>query len=162
MSVNRERPHIWVLPEDDANRQLANGFHLQVEWGAQRQMQVLPEAGGWREVLALFRSEHISGMDRYPTRFMVLLFDLDGRIDRLHESRDDIPVHLRDRVFILGSLTEPEAMKAAGLGSYEKIGSELAKDCREGTEQTWDHELLRHNADELERLRARVRPILFS
>lgn len=26
MSVNRERPHVWVMPEDDANRQLVNGF----------------------------------------------------------------------------------------------------------------------------------------
>jgi hypothetical protein len=26
MSVNREKPHIWLVPEDDANRQVANGF----------------------------------------------------------------------------------------------------------------------------------------
>lgn len=28
MSVNKERPHVLILPEDDANRQLANGFQL--------------------------------------------------------------------------------------------------------------------------------------
>lgn len=37
----------------------------------------------------------------------------------------------------------------------------MAEDCREGTNTMWDHELLRHNAGELERLRKRVRPILF-
>jgi hypothetical protein len=28
MSVNKYHPHVLVLPEDDANRQLANGFLL--------------------------------------------------------------------------------------------------------------------------------------
>jgi hypothetical protein len=37
----------------------------------------------------------------------------------------------------------------------------LAKDCREGTDTTWWHALLQHNASELDRLRACVRPILF-
>jgi hypothetical protein len=26
--MNRYQPHVFVLPEDDANRQLANGFLL--------------------------------------------------------------------------------------------------------------------------------------
>ncbi len=67
MSQNRERPHILVLLEDDANRQLANGFHLQVDWTLQRQMQVLPVAGGWGEVLNLFEAELVAEMDRWPT-----------------------------------------------------------------------------------------------
>jgi hypothetical protein len=37
----------------------------------------------------------------------------------------------------------------------------MARDCREETEETWGHELLRHNAGELARLREQVRPILF-
>ncbi len=41
MSVNRHLPHVFVLPEDGANRQLAKGFHLEVDWTRQRQMQVL-------------------------------------------------------------------------------------------------------------------------
>ena len=28
MSVNRHQPHVFVLPEDDANRQMAIGFIL--------------------------------------------------------------------------------------------------------------------------------------
>jgi hypothetical protein len=28
MAVNRYKPHIYVVPEDDANRQIANGFLL--------------------------------------------------------------------------------------------------------------------------------------
>jgi hypothetical protein len=63
-------------------------------------------------------------------------------------------------VFILGTLTEPEALKR-DLGSYETIGLALAQDCRDETDTTWGHDLLRHNAGELERLRETVRPILF-
>jgi hypothetical protein len=37
----------------------------------------------------------------------------------------------------------------------------MAKDCREGTDTIWRHDLLRHNAGELDRLAAHVRPILF-
>jgi hypothetical protein len=68
-------------------------------------------------------------------------------------------------VFILGVRSEPEALKKAfqkaGRGSYSKIGEALAESCRDESYETWQHELLRHNAAELDRLRRVVRPILF-
>jgi hypothetical protein len=91
---------------------------------------------------------------------MVLLIDLDGRQGRLDQAKESIPDTLKDRVFVLGVWTEPEALKA-NLGSYEKIGLAMAEDCREDTTATWGHELLRHNSGEMERLRQKVRPILF-
>jgi len=161
MSVNRQRPHVLVLPEDKANRQLANGFWLQIDPSRQRQLQILGVAGGWNEVLTLFRSVHVVEMDRCPTRFMVLLIDFDGHEERLQRAQDSIPNHLTERVFVLGTLTEPEALKP-DLGSYEEIGSKLAADCREEADVAWDHPLLQHNAGEIARLREEVRPILFS
>jgi hypothetical protein len=122
---------------------------------------VLEEAGGWGEVLNRFESDHISGMVRYTGRHMVLLIDFDGSPDRLQTARERIPEDLSDRVFVLGVWSEPESLKAAGLGPYESIGKEMAKDCREQTAAVWGHELLRHNAIEIERLRKLVRPILF-
>ena len=161
MSVNQYKPHVLVLPEDDANRQLANGFHLQVPCNQQRQMQVLPVAGGWIRVLEQFQSNHVDEVAGNINRFMVLLIDLDGFTERLAEAKAMIPADLTDRVFILGALTTPEALKQANLGSYEDIGSAMAKDCREGTDSIWGHELLQHNASELDRLRPRVCTILF-
>lgn len=158
--VNKHEPHVFVLPEDDANTRLANAFHKNVDWNRYRQMQVLAEAGGWRRVLDLFKSEHVIEMDRNPKRFMVLLIDFDGQPDRLDLVKADIPPGLADRVFILGALSEPEALKAT-LGSYETIGKALADECREDTYTTWADNLLRHNASELARLREHVRPILF-
>jgi hypothetical protein len=58
MSVNKNRPHIFVLPEDDANRQLANGFFLDHSlWNRRRSFQVLAEAGGWGRVSECFQSD---------------------------------------------------------------------------------------------------------
>lgn len=82
---------------------------------------------------------------------MVLLIDFDGHHERLSEMKAVIPVRLIDRVFVLGAWTEPEQLRSAGLGTYETIGRAIAR----------GHALLRHNADEIERLRKTVRPVLF-
>jgi hypothetical protein len=161
LSPNKDREHVFVLPEDDANKELANGFRERVDWTRYRRMQVLPPAGGWTKVLERFKSDHVAGMERCPNRFMVLLIDFDGRRDRLEKAKAAIPANLADRVFVLGALSQPEALKAALGLTFENIGSAMADDCREETDTTWGHELLRHNANELERLRQRVRSILF-
>ena len=160
MSANQNRPHVLVFPEDDANRQVATGFQLGIETTRQRQMQVLPVAGGWNEVLVRFRSDLVADMIRYPDRHIVLLIDFDSQQGRLEKARNEIPHELSERVFILGIWSEPEDLKQE-FGSYESIGLILAQDCRDETEDNWTHPLLRHNANELARLRDRVRPILF-
>ncbi|HYL77561.1 MAG TPA: hypothetical protein VEU96_25330 [Bryobacteraceae bacterium] len=160
MSVNRHLPHVLVLPEDDANRQLANGFLLDPYLSTWK-IQVLEEAGGWIEVLDRFVSDHIAAMNRYADRYMVLLIDFDAREERRQAAMGKIPETLRERVFILGTWTEPEDLKRAGLGTYEAIGKLMAQDCREQTSTTWGHDLLRHNTKEIDRLRDRVCPILF-
>jgi hypothetical protein len=160
MSPNKGRPHVLVLPEDDANRQLANGFWLQITPERQRQLDVCHVAGGWKKVLQLFNSDHVPAMRRYPARFMVLLIDLDEDKSRLEKAKASIPEDLADRVFILSTLTQPEALRA-DLGPYEGIGQAMADDCREETYEICEHKLLQHNAVELGRLRESVRPILF-
>ena len=61
MSVNRYFPHIFVFPEDDANRQLATGFLLHPQVRA-TQVHIVPEAGGWTNVRDRFISDHVAGM----------------------------------------------------------------------------------------------------
>jgi hypothetical protein len=159
MSVNKYLPHVFVLPEDDANRQLANGFQLNSSLD-NRRMQILEVAGGWGEVLSRFKEDHVPEMDKYGSRFMVLLVDFDDREHRLDMVKAAIPERLKERVFVLGAWSEPEKLRQA-IGSYESIGLALAEDCHKDAEETWMHDLLRHNAGELERLREHVRPILF-
>ena len=147
MSVNKYGPHVYVLPEDDANRQLAIGFVLELSLLASISIKVLPVAGGWINALESFKADHVDAMNKYPSRFMVVLIDIDGRDDRLKQAKTAIPGHLIDRVFILGVWTEPEDLKAE-FGTYEE------------TDSTWAHPLLQHNAGEIERARDHVRPIL--
>jgi hypothetical protein len=160
MSVNRYQPHVLVLPEDDANRQLANGF-IQDQDVSTRRIQVLEPAGGWMRVLECFTSDHVRAMETCQLRSMVLLIDFDGKKDRMNLAKEVIPSHLTERVFVLGVLTEPEDLRKASLGSYETIGRAMAKDCREETDTTWGHDILQHNAGEIGRLRDSVRPFLF-
>jgi hypothetical protein len=159
MSVNRYKPHVFVIPEDDANRQLANGFVLEVKYD--RQIQILNEVGGWSNVLGRFLSEHVKGMQRFPERYLVLLLDFDDKSDRREKITVSIPEDLRYRVFLLGVQSEPEALRQAGFGSFEDIGRRLAKECREGFKDIWSHGLLRNNADEIGRLELAVRGFLF-
>lgn len=150
-----------VLPEDDANRQLANGFHSGIDRSVERQMQILPPVGGWRRVLDAFERDHIRALVQYPSRVLVLLIDFDQEEERLAYVKAQIPSSLTERVFVLGVWSEPEKLKSAGLGSFEDIGERLAKECRQSVAPTWDHELLRHNSPELKRLREVVAPIFF-
>lgn len=160
MSVNKHRPHIFVLPEDDANHALANGFRLNPNL-SQRSIQVLPSAGGWIKVQSQFEMEHILPMERYQLRYMVLLLDFDEMAKRRDEVSKVVPPHLCERVFILGVWSEPENLKKAGLGSLESVGSKLALECENETRITWDHELLRHNNIELVRMASKLKHILF-
>lgn len=157
MSVNRERLHLLVLPEDDANRQILIGFLQEFPPG---QIQRLPEADGWGKVLDEFESEHVPGLRKYGRRMILLLIDFDRQSDRFSKARARIPEDLTDRVFILGAWKDPEGLSSAGLGSREEIGRKMAADCRDNTDAIWEHELLRHNKDELDRLCPRIREIL--
>jgi hypothetical protein len=125
-------------------------------------MQVLPPAGGWYKVLEAFETDHVDRMRENPNRFIVLIIDFDGHEDRLTKANEKIPNELAERVFVLGSFSDPEGLKRDLGGTFESIGTELAKDCSEETNETWGHTLLRHNTVELDRLRQHVRPILFS
>lgn len=159
MSVNKHVPHVFVVPEDDANRQLANGFNLDPCLDTRR-MQIDPEAGGWLEVLNCFKTDHVPEMAKNANRHVVLLIDFDNQEERLEKAKALIPDELKERVFIIGAWSNPEELRQY-LGSYETIGRALAEECRNNTEEKWAHRLLRHNAGELDRLRKHVRPILF-
>lgn len=159
MSVNNYRPHLLVIPEDDANRQLANGFALEVRHG--RRVQVLVEAGGWSHVCDDFLENQQNSMKKFPERHVVLLLDFDNNTDRRSKIEDRIPSELRSRVFLLGVRSEPEALTRAGFGTFEKIGRSLAVECRDESWELWQHDLLLENSAELDRLRTSVRPFLF-
>jgi hypothetical protein len=162
MSVNKYKPHLHVLPEDDANRQIANGFLLNPNLN-NRAIQILPPSGGWKKAIELFKKTYLSKMRSYKNRMFLLLIDFDNHKDRLEKVCNEIPQDMRSRVFILGAGTEPENLiQQSKLKSLEHLGKALAEDCANDIANTWNHPLLVHNKDELKRMIKDVKPFLFS
>ncbi len=158
--MNRYQPHLLVIPEDDANRQIANGF-LQEVTVNQRRIQVLDEVGGWHNVIGSFLSNRYLEMQIYKERHVLLILDFDNDPTRFATVRSQIPPEVEDRVYILGSHSTPEPLRK-DLGSFETIGLRLAQACRNSTNDGWEHRLLAHNSPEVARMRMQVRPFLFS
>lgn len=161
MSVNKYQPHLFILPEDDANRQLANGFLLHQEIN-QRTVQIRNPAGGCEKVLKKFQTDYLDGMKKYPCRIMLFLIDFDKKNERLKYIRSKIPQELADRVFVLGVWSEPEQLRTSTGKTFEKIGCSLAEGCPKSKNDLWDDNLLRHNQAELERIIASTASFLFS
>jgi len=159
--INRYKPHLLVLPEDDANRQIANGFLLDSKLNS-RAIQVLPEARGWEDVVEKFTNNYASTMRQYSHRMIALLIDFDQDEDRLDYVKQHIPSDLEDRVFVLGVLSEPERLRNDIKKNFEEIGETLANDCPDDTNELWGHELLKHNKTELARMVPSVKSFLFN
>jgi hypothetical protein len=159
--INRYKPHLLVLPEDDANRQIANGFLLDSKLNSLA-IQVLPAAHGWEDVVHKFTNGYASTMRQYSYRMIALLIDFDQDKDRLNYVKKYIPGDLADRVFVLGVFSEPESLRSDIRKSFEKIGEALSNDCPDDTNELWGHELLKHNKNELARMVPLVKPFLFN
>ena len=158
MAVNRERPHLMVLPEDDATRSLAVGF-VDVTSG---QMQVLNPARGWPHVLQEFTDSEVNILRKYKERHLVLLIDFDNDFPtRMPWFKSKIPLDIADRVYVLGAFGEAEDLKKQTGKKLGPLGQMLAKECEEGTVELWMHGQLQHNQDEVQRLKENVKHFLF-
>ncbi len=173
--INREKPHLLMLPEDLAVRRIANGFLLYPSLNLHA-IQLLPNAGGKGKVTKDEFKKQVPDMVSYPERRIVLLFDFDVKgpnktrwcyeeklkyVDG-QKSKIQIPDDLKSRVFVLGVLSEPEELRSDLNLSLEKIGETLAKECADNRNELWEHELIKHNQPELERMISSVKPFLFS
>lgn len=159
--MNRYKDHIYVIPEDGANEQIANGFvnHHSVKHG---QIQVMPAAGGWSNVLTTFQEEYITALRNYPLAHVVMVIDFDEDVQRRRARfQQEIPDNLKSRVFVIGSRDEPETLKRLLNIGFEKLGESLANDCDLGIAEHWNHEQLQHNDPERQRLFQTVRPFVF-
>ena len=164
MSVNKDKPpsRLFVLPEDDANRQIVIRFELNPNLN-QRAIKVLPPAGGWKKVVDKFTKDHAAKMRQYSHIMFLLLIDFDNNYQhRLSYLQRQIPDELKERVFVLGVLSEPESLRRDSKKTFEKIGEALAKDCSDNSDELWGHDLLKHNKTELERMVTSVKPFLFN
>lgn len=160
--MNKKQPHVYALPEDDADRQIADGFCLHPGVDTRR-IQVMPPVGGWEYVLHKFVDEYISILRRHPDAYVVMIIDFDGRTDERRAQFDQsIPTDLKTRVFVLGSKDNPETLRRELKRGLEAIGILLAQDCDQGTMQVWNHPQLAHNDADRQRLDQTVKSFLFT
>lgn len=152
MSANKYDPHLLVIPEDDANRQIMTGFNTHLDVNS-RQIQIEPVAGGWLKALETFQSDHVQGMGKLEKRHVLILIDFDQHPERLEKAKEYIPENLRERVFVLGCLSEPERVRAVTGMTKEHLGVALADACVSGQGDVWHNEMLLHNEAELERMK---------
>lgn len=162
MSVNKYRPHVFVIPEDDADRQIAVGFLLHPRVAA-RQVQVVEPAGGWAKVLDTLKQEYVPLLLQNAQTHVVMIVDFDGdAAGRRSYFEAEIPQALRTRVFLIGPRDTPEILRKSLRKGYEEIGRSLAGECDEGNVDAWSHEQLQHNDGERLRLVDCVKPFLFT
>ncbi|MGX9691025.1 hypothetical protein ACTJNK_11840 [Achromobacter anxifer] len=165
---NKYLDHLQVIVEDDANRQLVNGLS-QHHSLLPRRLQVLPPAGGWRVVLdTLTDPATIGAMTDFDKRHLLLLIDFDDQFDNrfadYQRYKADMSPAVSNRIYLLGTLHEPEMLKAAlnPRRSFEQLGRDLSDDCAPlPARNLWQHDHLQHNTPELTRLVAQVKPFLF-
>lgn len=162
MGVNEYKDHILVLPEDDANRQIANGFSLDPSLNS-RAIHILPIAKGWGKALGKFDKQYIDRLRRFQKCHLVILIDFDGKFDdRIEHIKGLIPNDICDRVYLLGASCEPEQLRTACHLHLEEIGEKLADACANNdADSLWGHDHLKHNKPELDRLHVNVKDFLF-
>lgn len=153
MSVNKNKPHFFVIPEDDADRQIAVGFVQHYRVVVQRQIQVVEPAGGWARVLDTFKEEYLPLVQKDLRTHVVMIVDFDGdTAGRRSHFEAETPEDIRDRVFVIGPRDTPELLRKSLRKGYEEIGWSLAEYCDGDLKETWDHELLQHNNQDRLRL----------
>lgn len=164
MSIKKYTEYLVVLPEDDANRQIAIGFFKDSNLIKENAFTIRGNAKGWKKALDKFNTTYVPKMKRqeYSELMVVLLIDFDRDENRLSYVKNQIPEELKDRVFVLGVFSEPENLRSEIKRSFENIGETLAKDCADDTNELWGHDLLKHNKTELDRMVLAVKPFLFN
>ena len=157
---NKYVPHLHILPEDKANRDMALGFseHPLVDG---RRIKVLPVADGWRVAAEQLRGALGAGLREFPERRLLLLIDFDGDSERRTKVVEGVPSEIVSRVYILGVSSEPERLKA-NRWSFGEIGETIAQGCVDDAYGFWSGPLVIHNRSELERLRESVRPFVLA
>lgn len=168
MGVNNYQPHLLILSEDDAYKDMANGFftHFAIISSG---VHIAKPAGGKAKLLDFFLQTHVTAVRKYQQRHVLLLLDLDGDLGCRPNIVKQIPTDIHERVFFLCSLNEAENIKKdLGSGKFEAIGEKLAEVCYTDAYahaqpgNPWLCPQLEHNRDEVERLARAVRPFLFN
>jgi hypothetical protein len=128
----------------------------------ERQFSVYDLARGWERGKETLLQLSKGYMREYPNSYAVLIVDFDGNAHRGSEIKNQIPEEVRDRVFVVGVLNEPENLRNSTGMKFEQLGCQIAEGCKDSSIDFWERqELLAHNVDEIRRLSEAVRDLFF-
>jgi hypothetical protein len=140
---------------------MVNGFSTLLEIN-ERQFYVYDLARGWERGKETLLKLSKGYMREYPSSYALLIVDFDGNAHRGSEIKNQIPEEVRDRVFVVGVLNEPENLKNSTGMKFEQLGLQIAEGCKDSNIDFWERqELLAHNVDEIRRLSKAVRNLFF-
>jgi hypothetical protein len=111
VGVNKYTKYVVILPEDDANRQIINGF-LNVIGVNFRAIDVRSVAGGWKKALSVRIEPLLKELETNINMSLLVVIDFDCQFkNRQRIFRQKVGDHLIDRAFLLGAISEPEKLK---------------------------------------------------
>jgi hypothetical protein len=140
---------------------MVNGFSTLLEIN-ERQFYVYDLARGWERGKETLLKLSKGYMREYPSSYALLIVDFDRNAHRGSEIKNQIPEEVRDRVFVVGVLNEPENLKNSTGMKFEQLGLQIAEGCKDSNIDFWERqELLAHNVDEIRRLSKAVRNLFF-
>ncbi len=165
--MNKYKPNLQILCEDEINQDIARGFLLGFH-GFELQnpspIEVCKDVTrGWKKAENQLRDEWVDKLKDNENLFLLILIDSDKRDGRIKEIRNEIPDIIKDRVFVIGCFSEPEVLKqqaheaikeAKMKVSSEAVGKVLFQHCKDNPPNNlWGLNELNHNSDEILRLK---------
>ena len=161
MSVNKYKPHLFVVPEDKADKNFAVGFELDARLAA-GSFQIMPLAGGWLKVINIINDEYVPKLQQNKYSHVLGIIDCDGDDERIANELAKFPDEVADRIFLLGAIETPEIFRQKVGDNSERIGERMAEECFNESYDLWNHEDLAHVSYEIQRAATTIRPIVFA
>ena len=157
--MNKFKPHLFIVPEDDADRQIAVGFQMHLE--AKGEMQIVDVARGWLKVVGVIKDEYVPLLKNNLNSHVLGIIDCDKDVDRIAEQLENFPEDIRNRIFLLGVNENPQEFKRSAKMHFAEIGEKLADECYKDELDLWNHEMLSYSSSEALRAKDVLRELVF-
>lgn len=135
MASNKFQWHLRIFVEDDANRQIVNGFlESFFQHNIPRCIRVLPPSGGWRATLDAAQLDCVEGCS---CRRVLAVIDCDGDANRICTATANGQANL----YIMGCCEEPEKLRQLlqHPGHFSTLGDSLAREYCHNNTSLWLH-----------------------
>jgi hypothetical protein len=145
MASNKFQWHLRIFVEDDANRQIVNGFlESFFQRNIPRYIRVLPPSGGWGITLKRAQQDCAEGGS---CRRVLAVIDFDGDADRIRA----VSTKGQANFYVMGCREEPEKLRQLlqHPGHFSTLGDSLAREYCDNNTSLWPHIVNKEALDSL-------------